>query len=301
MKKLPTLSIIIPAYNEEDVIGGCLDAAIDQTIPADEIIVVDNKSTDSTASIVRSYQRKYPKAHIKLTAQSKEQGLVPTRDWGFKKATSEVYGRIDADSQIASTWVEAVKTAFADRDVMATTGPVRYTDMPARWLGLKSDDAVRKILDQAAKDHQFMFGSNMALRASAWELVRNDIEPDPDEQFHEDINLALYLLEKDVRVTYLSGMVGGMSARRINDNPKNFYSYIMRFERTFRHHDIQSISARMPIYIYLSIYFPARALYKVYNGEIREFSLNRLDAEIERRAKIVKEKIQSKLGSRTEG
>ena len=40
------LSAIVPAYNEEKTIGGCLDSLLDQTRPFDETVVVDNASTD---------------------------------------------------------------------------------------------------------------------------------------------------------------------------------------------------------------------------------------------------------------
>ena len=52
----PSVSIVIPAYNEESVIRQCLIAAIYQSVPADEIIVVDNRSNDATCSIVVQMQ-----------------------------------------------------------------------------------------------------------------------------------------------------------------------------------------------------------------------------------------------------
>ena len=39
----PTVSIVIPAYNEESTIRACVVAAIEQTVPADEILVIDQK------------------------------------------------------------------------------------------------------------------------------------------------------------------------------------------------------------------------------------------------------------------
>jgi glycosyltransferase involved in cell wall biosynthesis len=53
-KKL-RVSVVVPAYNEEQTIGPCLDAILCQTVAADEIIVVDNDSTDGTAAVLRAY------------------------------------------------------------------------------------------------------------------------------------------------------------------------------------------------------------------------------------------------------
>jgi glycosyltransferase involved in cell wall biosynthesis len=58
----PSISIVIPAFNEESVIRQCLFAALYQSVPAAEIIVVDNKSTDGTADHVRQVQAEYPDA-----------------------------------------------------------------------------------------------------------------------------------------------------------------------------------------------------------------------------------------------
>src|SRR6187551_614417 len=76
---LPTVSIVIPAYNEEDTIKACVLAALDQTVPANEIIVVDNKSTDNTGAIVKALQFAFPDAPLIYFTQNDEQGLVPTR------------------------------------------------------------------------------------------------------------------------------------------------------------------------------------------------------------------------------
>ena len=51
--RIPTVGIVIPAYNEEDTIRACVQAAIHQTVPAEEIIVVDNRSTDQTKAILK--------------------------------------------------------------------------------------------------------------------------------------------------------------------------------------------------------------------------------------------------------
>jgi cellulose synthase/poly-beta-1,6-N-acetylglucosamine synthase-like glycosyltransferase len=171
----PSVSIIIPAYNEESVIRQCLIAAIYQSVPADEIIVVDNKSTDRTAQIVTQMQQEYPESPIMLLSQDKAQGLIPTRNFGLNRATSDILGRIDADSVVEPDWVEQVQKAFADPSVQAATGPVVYYDMPMRRFGLKADDKMRQLMLRLAKhQYHFLFGSNMALRRSAWETIRDE-------------------------------------------------------------------------------------------------------------------------------
>ncbi len=256
----PTVSIVIPAWNEEDTIKACVLAALHQTVPAFEVIVVDNLSTDKTASIVRALQTAFPEAPLVYLQQSELQGIIPTRNFGLNHARGDILGRIDADSVLEPTWVEEVQKAFADPDVAACTGPVAYYDMPLRRFGAIADDAVRRALIVIAQDYHLLFGSNMALRASAWQLIRDEACLDPDDELHEDIDLSIHLHEHGQKVAYSSDMVTGMSARRLDDNPREFYEYVMRFERTYQKHNVRNVALRAPIAILMSAYPALKAM-----------------------------------------
>lgn len=255
-----TISIVIPAYNEEATIRPCLQAAILQTVPASEIIVVDNRSTDGTADIVRAVQAEFPDAPIVYLQQNKEQGLVPTRNFGIDRARGDVIGRIDADSIIEPNWVEEVEEAFRDPSVGATTGPVLYYDMPLRRFGLKADDTVRQLILKLTRDYHFLFGSNMAIRREAWRTIRPELCNDEDDELHEDIDLSVHLAQHSFRVAYVPTMVSGMSARRLEDSPRDYAYYAMRFERTYARHGIRNPVLRAPIVVFLAIYPALKAV-----------------------------------------
>jgi glycosyltransferase involved in cell wall biosynthesis len=257
---LPTVSIVIPAYNEEETIRGSVLAAIEQTVAAHEIIVVDNKSTDDTAAIVQALQAAHPHAPLILLEQHDVQGLIPTRNFGLDYATGDVIGRIDADSVLEPTWVAEVQRVFTDPEVDAATGPVIYYDMPLRRFGAIADDTIRRALVRVTAEFHLLFGSNMALRASAWRAIRDEACLDAADEFHEDIDLSIHLNEGGHKVVYSSDMVTGMSARRLDNSPREFYDYVMRFERTYDAHDIQSLRLRAPMAIFLSAYPALKAL-----------------------------------------
>jgi cellulose synthase/poly-beta-1,6-N-acetylglucosamine synthase-like glycosyltransferase len=263
----PSISIIIPAYNEESVIRQCLIAAIYQSVPADEIIVVDNRSTDRTAQIVQQMQQEYPESPIILLSQDKAQGLIPTRNFGLNSATSDVLGRIDADSVVEPDWVEQVQKAFADPSVQAATGPVVYYDMPMRRFGLKADDKMRQLMLRLAKhQYHFLFGSNMALRRSAWETIRDETCLDEKDEMHEDIDLSLHLADHDLRVQYWPQMVSGMSARRLEDSPRDYRYYVTRFDRTYKAHNVKKMALKAPMVVFFSVYFPAKLLRAIHTA-----------------------------------
>lgn len=250
----PTVSIVIPAYNEERTIRACVVAAIEQTVPADEIIVVNNKSTDSTAAMLHALQTEFPDAPLVVVDQNDEQGITPTRNAGFNAATSEVIGRIDADSILEPEWVAEVKRLFTDLTVGAATGPMIYYDMPLRRFGARADDNMRRALLKLTKEYHFVFGSNMAIRASAWRDIRDHVCNDADAEMHEDLDLGIHLFDRGHKIVYGSKMVSGMSARRLDANPKDYLRYVMRWERTYDHHGILNPALRAPMVVFSAIY-----------------------------------------------
>ena len=253
---LPTVSIIIPAFNEQAVIERCVRAALAQIVPAHEIIVVDNRSSDRTAEIVRGIVASSTSAPIRLVRQDDSQGLVPTRNAGFDSATGDVLGRIDADSVIDPDWVWCVADRMRDLRVGAVTGPVSYYDLPHAKAGRIVDDLTRRALRRLGTRYPFLYGSNMALRASAWAEIKENACTDDDDQMHEDIDLAVHLYEAGIRAVYSSKMRAGVSARRMNDSPTAFREYTARFERTYRRHQVDHWYLHAPRIILEGLYWP---------------------------------------------
>lgn len=249
-----TVSIVIPAYNEEDKILPCLEACIAQTVPAHEIIVVNNKSTDKTVAIVREVQSLYPEAPIILIEQADSQGITPTRNKGFDAATGEIIGRIDSDSIVEPNWVEETIKAFMDPTVAAITGPVIYYEFPFRRFGRIADDTMRKAMFKLVRDYKFLFGSNMGLTRDAWLAVRDETCADKEDLMHEDLDLAVHIHRAGLRIMYAPNVIAGMSLRRMDDSPSDMVSYLMRFDRTYNHHGIPDRRLRVPAAAFLAVY-----------------------------------------------
>ncbi|NKX50957.1 glycosyltransferase family 2 protein [Arthrobacter deserti] len=268
---MPSVSIVIPAYNEETVIQQCILAAMYQSVPAKEIIVVDNMSRDRTAELVRLMQEENPQVPLILLSQDREQGLIPTRNYGLDHATGDVLGRIDADSLLEPDWVEQVQRGFADPEAMAATGPVLYYDMPLRRFGLRADDRMRRfVLKLAKKQYHFLFGSNMAVRRGAWERIRTEVCRDEADEMHEDIDVSVHLAGHGLKILYIPGMFSGMSARRLEDSPKDYRYYVTRFDRTYKNHRIHRRVLRVPMLIFMGVYYPAKVLRKVHQVRTRQ-------------------------------
>ncbi|UGT89633.1 glycosyltransferase [Mycobacterium ostraviense] len=275
-----TVAIVIPAYNEERFIGKCLAASIRQTSPPDEIIVVDNRSTDGTASIVRRYQEQNPHIDIRLLHQTEHQGVIPTRNYGFDNARSDVIARIDADAIPPHDWVETVRSRFEDPGLDAVSGPVFYYDMPFPALGLVFERMVRRTLYRSGKDQRFLYGANMAIRASAWQAIRHLTQLDPEDRLHEDIDLAITLFKNGFEVGYDPALVGGLSCRRAECTVRDAYWYITRYIRTTKLHGVRSNVALIAMSVLALVYFPLRIMRFFFDGENHQLTLSKLCAEL---------------------
>ena len=91
------ISIIIPVYNEEMYIGGCLDSLMkNDTNLIQEILVIDGMSNDNTTLLVESYYNKIPQLKLLLNKNK----IVPCAlNMGLKIAKSDFIMRIDAHSK----------------------------------------------------------------------------------------------------------------------------------------------------------------------------------------------------------
>ncbi|WAJ47353.1 glycosyltransferase family 2 protein [Mycobacterium sp. Aquia_216] len=276
MAQQPSVTIVIPAYNEERFIGKCLESCINQSSAPDEIIVVNNKSTDDTASIVRRYQAETPYLDIRLLDQSAYQGLAPTRDLGFEHARCDVFGRIDADTIIPPDWVEKVRRYFQDPQIDAASGPIAIYDLPLRGFLFWVDSTLRYHLHNHVKSERFLLGCNMAIRATAWKGVRNLTQLDPEVRLHEDIDLALTLFKSNFEISYEPTMVAAISGRRVESSPRDFYRYATRYMRTTQLHGIKSPTAHTTIATLLLLYYPFRTMRFFYDADGQKFTLARL-------------------------
>lgn len=91
------VSVIVPAYNEENHIKACLDSIIENDLKDIEIIVINDGSTDSTSQILEEYKTKYD---IIKVIQKENEGQGSARNIGIDLAKGEFITFVDADDEI---------------------------------------------------------------------------------------------------------------------------------------------------------------------------------------------------------
>src|ERR1700739_471910 len=127
------LSFVIPAYNEEKYLPGCLESILSQTshLPHSgrdtvEIIVVNNASTDNTRQVALSY----PGVRV---VDEPRKGLTFARQAGFLASTGSLIANVDSDCRLTPGWIAQVLSTFdAEPALAALSGPLVYYDLTPR-------------------------------------------------------------------------------------------------------------------------------------------------------------------------
>jgi len=97
-----TITAIVCAYNESRLLPGCLYSLRSQTRPPDDILVINNASTDETANVARAV----PGVRV-IDEPSK--GLVVARETARRAAQTDIVAYIDADCRVPITWLQRVE------------------------------------------------------------------------------------------------------------------------------------------------------------------------------------------------
>jgi glycosyltransferase involved in cell wall biosynthesis len=102
----PLVSIVIPTYNREDLVGAAIDSALAQTHPRCEVIVIDDGSTDRTGEVLQRYAGRITAIH------QENKGLSGARNTGIGRAQGTFVGFLDSDDLWEPGLVEAALGIF---------------------------------------------------------------------------------------------------------------------------------------------------------------------------------------------
>jgi hypothetical protein len=124
-----------------------------------------------------------------------------------------------------------VVRAFADPSVQGVTGPATYYDVALRPLIDWGDATARRVWSWRM---DWIFGANMAMRATAWRAVRGSLCLDPD--VHEDLDLGIHLYAAGLRIAFDPRLRAGTSGRRIAAGFGDYRAYMLMTEAGYRKH-----------------------------------------------------------------
>ena len=99
-------SVIIPAYNAEKTIEACINSVTEQNNESYEVIVVNDKSTDRTAEILKQYEEN---KNIRVIHHTENKKAGGARNTGIKAAQGEYVLFLDADDVLIDGSLEKIK------------------------------------------------------------------------------------------------------------------------------------------------------------------------------------------------
>ena len=229
------LSVIVCAHNEARFLPACLHSLLAQTRVPDEIVVVNNASTDATRAVAQQIPYVY-------VVDEPRKGLVVARETGRRAATGDILVYLDADCRAPLTWLERVERRFLRTPhLIALSGPYRYYDWD--WWGrllIRAYDftlapATQLLVKYVLRIGTIFYGGNFAVRSEALEAIGGF---DTSIEFHgEDTNLGRRLFAIG-RVEICHDCYLFTSARRYNAMGKGavFRLYVRNFTSEILHH-----------------------------------------------------------------
>jgi glycosyltransferase involved in cell wall biosynthesis len=162
------LSVVIPARNEEHRLGAQLDALLSQAWNGEwEVIVVDNGSTDGTASIVRRYSELSPRVRYVLAGERADQSFAANA--GVDAAAGSAVAFCDADDVVGDGWLAAMAAGLADNDVV--TGPNELDRLNPPWLASSRGRSITEPVGTFAGVFPCVRGNNYGVRPAVWAKV----------------------------------------------------------------------------------------------------------------------------------
>lgn len=117
-----SISAILPIYNIEKYLSQCLQSIVTQTILFDEVIMVNDGSTDNSQKICEQYCLQYP--YLKLINQS-NQGPSVARNEGIKYSKCDYFVFLDADDYIVPKMVEILKRRLDGQDMICYAATIQ--------------------------------------------------------------------------------------------------------------------------------------------------------------------------------
>lgn len=227
------VSLYIPCFNAAETIRSCLEAVFKQSHPLEEVIVIDDGSTDKTAAIASGYP-------VRLIRHMHNKGLAAARNTAIKNIDSEFIASIDADCSPEPDWLAGLMSKFSLRKIAGVGGRLlesntsticdywRSTHMKQYWKD-------RKIFPP------FLFGSNTVFRKKI--LIDIGLYNETFKNNYEDVDISkrirktgrlltyepkavVHHLKKDDIFTLLNGYwnwnIAYYHRKRFYSNSKNF-------------------------------------------------------------------------------
>lgn len=193
-----SVSVIIPVYNGVQTLPACLKALQEQTRPPDELIVVDDGSTDGTALVAQQFK-------VTVLSQANA-GPASARNYGARVAQGDILLFTDADCTPAPDWVERMVAPFANATVVGAKGEYRtcQRELVARFVQQEYQDRYDRMEGQQQIDFVDTYAA--AYRRDVF-IATGGFDSTFPTASVEDQEFSFRLAAQEYRLVYVPGAV----------------------------------------------------------------------------------------------
>jgi len=206
----PTVSIGILCYNQKEEIGAVIESAFRQTHPVDEILVIDDGSTDGSCEYIRNH---FPE--LKLLIHAQNRGRAAARTTLLEEASKDIIIYLDGNTIAANDLVEHLLSEYRSPLIAAVGGAVvemKIVNVYDRWR--EQHGTSQLFRPPKDEDAGLVFGWGFSLRRSI------GLEVGGFRPAGEDIDICLRIRKAGHRIVYTS-------AARVYHSRTDGYSSLM--------------------------------------------------------------------------
>lgn len=147
--KMPAVSVVIPTYNREETISRSIDSVLAQTFDDFELIVVDDASTDNTATVVDQYDD----PRVQFVSHDENRGGSAARNTGIAHAEGEYIALLDSDDEWEPTKLQHQVDCLSTRSDEWVAAYCGYHVEIEGWTGRIRSVLTRVVGSEATSSH----------------------------------------------------------------------------------------------------------------------------------------------------
>lgn len=223
MQDKQTVTILIPAYNEEKSIGKCVKSCLNQTRRVDEVVVVNDGSTDNTLNLLKSFGSKIRIIDLKKNTGNKSKA----QEIGLRCIKTDIFITTDADTRLHRNFVKNILKNFDDPEVSAVCGFIEsekdnfYTRV--REINYILSQTIYKKAQNEVGAIIVLAGCSSAFKTDVFKKI---VKFDHDN-ITEDLDFTYKLKLADKKIKYDENAVV------YTQDPNNFKSYFKQLYRWY--------------------------------------------------------------------
>jgi cellulose synthase/poly-beta-1,6-N-acetylglucosamine synthase-like glycosyltransferase len=228
----PTLTAIVPAFNEEKSIGKTLESLLNQTRKLKQIIVVDDGSTDRTSEVVKNFR------NVILIRNHQRIGKAESINRALKIVSTDFVTIVDADTVLDESFAEESLKTFVEEDVVAANGFVipdtRSVNAALRKARLVEDIYAQSTIKRGQNSVNGLFvisGCCAVFRTKV--LKRFGF---PSDTVTEDLDLTWLLLQNCYKTSLINSYAHTLEPRGLKEYIAQIKRWYMGFFQCLAKH-----------------------------------------------------------------